>query len=150
MAYIDIEYYKSLYGDIDEMVFNRLVYNASKHIDYHTTGIDGIAKLKEAFPTDYDSAEAVMRCVAETIYTMYKIEQAENALSAENGRAIASMSAGGESISYVTGATIFEKVAGDKMEQEKLLNFVIVKMLTDVTDANGVRLLYMGEYPKGG
>lgn len=61
MAYIDYEYYKTLFGEkaIPEADFNRLVWDSCKKIDNATTGVDNVKKLKIAFPTDEDDAEAV-------------------------------------------------------------------------------------------
>ena len=79
MAYIDYEYYKTLFGEkaIPEADFNRLVWDSCKKIDNATTGVDNVKKLKIAFPTDEDDAEAVKRCVCELLTITYKIEQAE-------------------------------------------------------------------------
>ena len=69
MAYIDYEYYKSLYGEkaIQETDFNRFLWDAEREIDKATSGVDGVRKLQIAFPTsDYD-AEAVKRCICALI-----------------------------------------------------------------------------------
>ena len=65
MAYVDYEYYKTLYGEkaLAEADFTRLLWDAEREIDKATSGVDGVRKLQVAFPTsDYD-AEAVKRCV---------------------------------------------------------------------------------------
>ena len=51
MAYIDYEYYKSLFGEktIPEADFNRLVWDSCKKIDNATTGVDNVKKLKMLF-----------------------------------------------------------------------------------------------------
>ena len=113
--YITLEDYKAIYGSIDERLFNNLAYDACRVMDIHTTGIDNIKKLKVAFPTDPDHAEAVKRCAAKLVNLMYQIQQAEIA-AIENrgydmteqglrGKVISSVSAGNESITYSTSTT---------------------------------------------
>lgn len=165
MAYIDYEYYKTLFGDkaIPEQDFNRLVWDACKRIDNATTGVDNIKKLKVAFPTEEDDIEAVKRCVCEILTIGYKIEQAEARVESSQGyieledgtvmnKQVASRSAGNESISYVTStstntATLIDKCLADKGAQKQLYSDTIREYLSGVTDANGVNLLYMGIYP---
>ena len=78
--YIDYEYYKSLYGEnaIQETDFNRLLWDAEREINKVTSGVDGVKKLKIAFPSDEEDAEAVKRCVSELVNFLYKLEEAEN------------------------------------------------------------------------
>ena len=150
MAYIDYEYYKTLFGEkaIPEADFNRLVWDSCKKID--------------AFPTDEDDAEAVKRCVCELLSITYKIEQAETRVEASQGyitledgtvmsKQVASKSAGNESISYVTSsnagtATLIDKCLADKEAQKQLYDDKIRDYLSGITDAKGVSLLYKGIY----
>ena len=85
--YADYEFYKTLYGEksISETDFNRLSWDACKRIDAATTTVDGIKKLKIAFPTDEDDSEAVKRCLCELINILYKLEQAEERVNASQG-----------------------------------------------------------------
>ena len=92
--------------------------------------MDNVKKLKIAFPTDEDDAEAVKRCVCELLTIAYKIEQAEARVETSQGyitledgtvmsKQVASKSAGNESISYVTSnnagtATLIYKCLADK------------------------------------
>lgn len=165
MAYIDYEYYKNLFGEkaIPEPDFNRLVWDSCKKIDNATTGVDGVKKLKVAFPTEEDDIEAVKRCVCELLSISYKIEQAEARVEESQGyitledgtvmnKQVASRSAGNESISYVTStssntATLIDKCLADKEAQKQLYSDTIRDYLSGVTDANEVNLLYMGMYP---
>lgn len=156
MAYIDFAYYTSVYGDINEPVFNRLVWDAESKVDNATTGIDGVRKLETAFPTSAGDAERVKRCVAKLVNLMYQVETAEQSASrvqTENGvrgGVISSISAGNESISYATGgATMAEKAVTDRSVLDRSCRDTIREYLSGVTDANGVNLLYMGEYPRG-
>lgn len=166
MGYVDYEYYRSLYGEkaIPEADFNRLALDACRKLDIATTGIDNVKKLKVAFPVDEYDAETIRRCVCELINISYKLEQSEeNARSVhgyitrEDGtvtnKQVSSVSAGNESISYVTsgnsssGATLIDKALSDKDIQERIYRDTIMDYLSGVSDANGVNLLFMGPYP---
>lgn len=66
--YIDYAFYTNLYSDgMEEQQFNRLTWSACKRVDNLTTGVDGVRKLKTAFPTDTEDVETVKRCVAEVV-----------------------------------------------------------------------------------
>ena len=77
MAYADYSRYTSIYGEgsISEIDFNRFSYDASRYMDYCTTGVDGVKKLKIAHPTDADDAEAVIRCACALIHDMSEMPQ---------------------------------------------------------------------------
>lgn len=161
MQYIDIGYYESLYNDIDEARFNRLVFDACRKMDYHTTGADGVKKLRVAFPEDAHDAEAVKRCAAKVLNVLSQIEDAEQAAAAGRGytetdrglqrKVVARVEAGNEAISYMeaNGSTsAVDKAAIDAASRESLLAGIIREYLSGVCDANGVNLLYMGPYPR--
>lgn len=159
MAYVDIEAYKELYGEIDEKNFNRLLWEASRILDSETTGVDGYRKLKYAFPTDEEDSEAVKRCLCVIINTMHRVELAEAA--AQNlfveredgtvvGKVVASVSSGSESISYSTNTsagTVLDKIVSGALEAVNVYRGTIRSYLSGVVDANGVNLLYGGVYP---
>lgn len=160
--YIDYAFYKTLYDDdISEEQFGRLEWKACKKVDTLTTGVDGVRKLKVAFPTDEEDAVAVKRCVAEIINTAKAIEDASNQIAKANSfveqsdgtlksKMVSSISSGSESISYsnkVAQNTVIDSVLSDKKAQEDLYNETIVSYLSGVQDKNGISLLYMGEYP---
>ena len=164
MSYIDYEFYTSLYDEnaIPKEVFERLSWDACRRMDMLTTGIDNVKKLKMAFPTDEDDAEAVKRCACALVDILYQIKQAEEtARSAsgytetENGlqgKVISSVSAGNESISYAVGKsataeTWLDKALSDSAELDKKISGTIRDYLSGISDANGVNLLFMGEYP---
>lgn len=161
-AYVDYSFYKSLYAEksIPEVDFNRLSWDACRKIDIATTGVDGVRKLQVAFPTDEYAAESVKRCVCSIIEIMRQIEEAKDTsqmskgyVETENGlqgKVITSKSAGNESISYSANgstATLIDKALCDSSVREKLYQDTISEMLSGITDANGVNLLYMGRYP---
>lgn len=162
MAYIDYKFYTSLYADpsFTETDFNRLCWDACRKLDMETTGIDGVKKLKTAFPVDEDDAEAVKRCACKLVNLMHQIEEAERSVSSgrgyvetENGlqrKIVSRVESGSESISYMEsqgGTMLIDKAVSDKSVQDKLLRDTIREYLSGVRDANGVNLLYMGVYP---
>lgn len=162
--YVSYEKYLCLYGEeaVKESDFNRLSWEACKKLDYHTTGVDGVRKLKHFFPVDEEDAETVKRCICKLIDTMNQIKLAEDAeknasgyLTREDGtmqgKVVSSVSAGNESISYSVGkvATQISAAVSDSATREKLYRDIITEYLSGVVDSNGVNLLYMGRYPKG-
>ncbi len=160
--YIDYEYYVSLYGGelITSQDFDIVSWEVFRLLDRHTTGIDGIKKLRVAFPVDEYDAEAVKRCAAKLINIAAQIVTAEKAVNQSKGytetanglqgKIITSVSAGNESVSYsanTAAATLIDKALTDKAVQDKLYSDTIRSCLSGVRDANGVNLLYMGRYP---
>lgn len=157
--YISYQDYIALYDPMDEKVFNRLEYDACRYMDRLTTGLDGVKKLKSAFPVDEDSAAAVKHCAAHIVNLLVQIQEAETSASlgrgyteTDNGlrgKMISSVSAGNESISYSVGSqkTAIDSAVSDKTVKDKLIHDTIREYFSGVTDANGVNLLYMGRYP---
>lgn len=161
-AYAEYDFYVSLYGDsLNETDFRRLSFDASRLMDRHTSGIDGYKKLKYAFPTDADDAEAVMRCMCELVKLSADIEEEEKRirLASETvvredgtvtGRVVSSVSSGAESVSYSTGTggeTAVSAAVSDPESRRRLFTETVRKYLGGVKDAAGINLLYMGEYP---
>ena len=163
MSYVDYEYYKNLYGEnaLSESEFSRLLWNAEKEIDKATSGVDGVQKLRYAFPTsDYD-AEAVKRCIVELVTFLYKLEEAEKSANSVGqyteradgslqGKVISSVSAGNESISYAVGKTADTAISNaikDLQSKDMAVYQFITSKLSGVSDANGVNLLFGGRYP---
>lgn len=157
--YITYSEYTDLYDPLDEKLFNRLAFDACRYIDRHTTGVDGVKKLKTAFPTDEDSAISVRHCAAKLVNLLLQIQEAENSASVgrgytqtENGlqgKVVSSVSAGNESVSFSTGsqATAIDTAISDLPARDNLISRTIREYLSGVTDANGVNLLFMGVYP---
>ena len=163
MKYVDYEYYKNLYGDkaITEADFERIGWDAEREIDKATSGIDNVKKLKIAFPTNEDDAEAVKRCVCALVDFLNQIETAErNANSVGQyteradgslqGKVVSSVSAGNESISYAVGKnadTAISNAIKDLQSKDMAVYQFITSKLSGVSDANGVNLLFGGRYP---
>lgn len=163
MAYVDYEYYKTLYGEkaLAEADFKRLLWDAEREVDKATSGVDGVRKLQVAFPTsDYD-AEAVKRCVVELVNFLYKLEEAENNANSLNqyteradgslqGKVVSSVSAGNETISYAVGKsadTAISNATKSLQDKDVTVYAFIASRLSGVSDANGVNLLFGGRYP---
>ena len=148
MAYIDYEYYKSLYGEnaLAEIDFNRLSWDAEREIDKATSGVDGVKKLKVAFPVNEYDAEIVKRCVCDLVDYLSQLEKAQSTMINDGG-IVVSKSAGNESISYAnTDSDISSALKGAKGKENAIYNFIVSK-LSGVSDANGVNLLFAGRYP---
>ena len=163
MAYVDYAYYQSIYGEesLDETTFKRLCWEASRKVDNITSGVDGVKKLKVAFPTEEEAAEIVKRCVCKLIEIVHGIENARKNISKAQefvtredgnlqGKVVASVSAGNESISFTSNTsikTVVDKAVGDAEVERQLYIDTVREYLNGVQDANGVNLLYMGPYP---
>lgn len=154
--YVDYEYYRTLYGEkaISEAEFNRLLWDAEREIDKATSGVDGVRKLQVAFPTsDYD-AETVKRCVCALVEFLGNLEVAESgsnfikdASGTVHGGIAKSVSAGNESITYVTSDTSISNAIKSVKDRDLTVYAFIASRLHGVDDANGVNLLYAGRYP---
>ena len=151
--YIDYEYYKSLYGEkaITETDFNRLLWDAEREIDKATSGVDGVKKLKIAFPVDEYEIETVKRCISELVSFLYKLEKVQNGIISNDGtvnsNVIVSKSAGNESISYANSENIVSTALRSVKDKEKVIYQLISEKLSGVSDVNGVNLLFGGRYP---
>lgn len=158
MAYIDYEFYKSkFYGDtVPESDFLKYAERASDRIDQYT-----FDRLVNGLPENERAKTKVQKAVCAVADEMYKIDQVRNALmdnigtiQREDGtvvnKTVSSISSGNESISYVTGNNAFannkyvELASDPKKENEHYLTKV-VEFLFNVTDDNGIHLLYAGD-----
>ena len=163
MAYVDYEYYKTLYGEkaIPETDFNRLLWDAEREIDKATSGVDNVRKLKVAFPTNEEDAETVKRCVCALVEFLKQIEDAERSANSVGqyveradgslqGKVVSSVSAGNESISYAVGKssdTAISNAIKDLHSKDMAVYQFITSRLSGLSDANGVNLLFDGRYP---
>lgn len=162
--YITYEEYLKWFDPVDQTIFNRLSFEACRVMDKYTTGIDGVRKLREHFPTDETDAEAVKFTAAQLVNFLYQCHEAEQTAATargytetENGirgKVVSSVSAGNESISYATSstatATAVDEAVKDKTTKDKILFQTVRDGLAGVVDCNGVNLLYMGVYPRLG
>lgn len=155
MAYVDYEYYKTLYGKkaLTEADFTRILWDAEREIDKATSGVDNVRKLKVAFPTNEEDAESIKRCVCALIEFLDNLESAEKSAAMVQGSdgtmrggIIKSVSAGNESITYETSGTIGNAIRSTK-DRDLTVYAFIASRLHGVSDANGVNLLFGGRYP---
>lgn len=158
--YITIEEYNALYDPLEDKVFNRLAFDACRVMDNHTTGIDGVKKLKVAFPTGEDGTNAIKHCAAKIVNLLYQIQEAETAAAVGRGyietaqglqrKIVSRVESGNEAISYsetkLSNSAIDAAVA-DMAARKALFSSTIRDYLSGVCDANGVHLLYLGKYP---
>lgn len=149
MAYITENDYKAVYGNdsITSAEFTRFDYDAERMIDSFTTGIDGVRKLSVAYPTSEYDSNAVKRCIIMLVKALFDIDHATDVIHSPNGvhgGVIASMSSGSESISYAQ--TEISKATADESEKRRYLYQICKTYLSGIKDANGVNLLYGGEY----
>lgn len=156
--YVDYSRYVTLYGDIEEGTYHRLLRKASQIIDISTTGVDGYAKLKNAYPTSVEDVDAVQYCICELINTLFKEEQTLDSIEKANGYSVradgtyqpnrvSSVSSGAESISFANGGGTVESYVTNGTLRKQKHNEIVAECLRGVKDANGVNLLYMGGYP---
>ena len=112
MAYVEYSFYKELYdSEITDSAFSRFEWEASRLMDRETTGVDGLKKLRYAFPTDEDNVMTVQRCACAIINILHQIEDYNRSVMDANGyikredgtlssNVISSISSGSESISF--------------------------------------------------
>ncbi len=154
--YITYLEYTNITGPaMPQPVFSKYEYEAERVIDKLTSGIDNIRKLEIAYPENEKDKRAVMYCMAALISELAEIDQIkkeireEKANSGENGM-IASKSSGSESISYVTDEKLIEDTIKATLSieaKEQMMEDIVFHYLRGVQDANGVNMLYGGEYP---
>lgn len=155
MIYADYQQYAALYEPIEFAAFQRLSWDASKYIDGCVTGVDGVNKLRTAYPEEADAAESIRRCTCSLINAMQQVERAQASAGytlredgGAVGRVITAISSGAESISYSAGTgNAYTLAASDAGAKAKLYHEIVEQYLSDVQDANGVNLLFMGAYP---
>lgn len=146
MAYITEAQYEALYGSIETSDFTRLSYDASRFMDYMTTGIDNVKKLQTYPPTGDD----VKMCCAKLISLMQAVEAADGFIVRADGtvttKAVSSISSGSESLSFANSSAL-ATAANDLDARTRLYSDTVKAYLGGLTDSNGVNLLYMGRYP---
>ena len=157
--YVDYEFYTSCYADLPESSFDRFAYMASRILDRYTSGVDGVRKLKVAFPEDEEAVMAVRLCAARVIFILHQLEKAEKEsfsgtgyVQTDNGlqgKVITSIHSGNESISFTAGGpdNSITRALADSNEKDKLLQDTVREYLSGICDKNGVGLLFMGPYP---
>lgn len=159
--YVKYSKYESIYDTeaMDDELFTRFEFEACRYVDNETTGIDGVRKLRVAYPVDETDKECVDRCICELSHFLYLVNKENQSRSnaagyiqnddgTVKGKQIASISSGSESISY-TGKSDTEvsTAASDAEVLSRIVHRKITSWLSAVKDVNGVNLLYAGSYP---
>ena len=142
--YITIDEYEAM-GDYtaqypEGYYFDRLCTTASRLMDRFTTGVDGVCKLRVAFPTDSYAVEAVKNCAAEIISFLANVETARIEASkcrgyvetphGIRGKVISSVSSGSESISYASSGTA-KTLVDDAVANRKVRDQAVHDMILD-------------------
>lgn len=146
--------FKALYPNDPNGTYDKYSFMAQKSVDNATSTIDGVKKLRVAFPSNEEDAETVKRCFCAVIHAYYSLASIEAAGYAEtaNGlqpRVIRSISAGGESVSYATTDSEIVAAASSNAGKRNYISGIIDGYLRGTTDDNGVNLLFGGVYPRG-
>lgn len=162
MAYIEAIDYAALYADVP-LGFERLAFMASRIMDNETTGVDGVKKLKNAYPVDPDDDEAIKQCAAALVTFLAQVDRVHS-MALEAGeyikradgslvsKVVSSVSSGSESIAYATqgagsASSSLLAAASNDEERKRMCQNIVREYLAGICDANGVHLLYMGAYP---
>ena len=130
--------------------FNRFEFDAEVILDDWTTGIDGVRKLRVAFPTNPIDVAAIKRCAIELTKVSADLDHIDTLAASGDGGIVASKSSGSESISYRDGASALVAAAKDASNREAYVGMIVRRYLSGRSDANGVNLLYGGAYPVRG
>lgn len=155
MAYTDYKFYTKKYFEkiIPENEFREYAERASDCIDNYT-----MDRLVDGLPENERAELKVQKAVCAVANEMYRIEQAKKAsmdairtIQREDGtvvnKTVSSVSSGNESISYAnwnSQSNRYSVAATNVQEEKKLLLEAAVSYLFNVTDDNGVHLLYRG------
>lgn len=156
MTYTDYEFYKNKYfGDtVPEDSFAKYEDMASDRIDRMT-----FDRLVDGLPENERDKTKVKKAVCAVADALYQIDQirksnmeAVGTVKREDGtvtgKAVSSVSAGSESISYTSGLSgvsdIYAQASMDKKVENVLLRQVATDCLAGVVDKKGICLLYAG------
>lgn len=159
--YATAEKFAQLYPSAPSGTYERFAWDAQKALDNITTTVDGVKKLRIAFPTDEDDAEAVQRAFCAVVDALRQIADAQAAATAASGYVqteggyvsggIRSISAGGESITYGVDAsaeTDITRAAKSAAATKSYIRELIEGYLRGARDDNGINLLYSGAYQR--
>lgn len=144
----DLDFYKSSYygSKIPDAEFAK--YEAKAEDQLHPLTFD---RLAAGLPSDELAAQRVKKAVCALCDLLFDIDaetQARSSFSDGIGihGAVASITAGSESIHYSTSAaTDASKSAGDSAYRTQIIYKTVLPYLMNVTDDSGVNLLYAGD-----
>ena len=149
MGYADYKFYREkYYGDTINSD------NAPKWLETASDVLDGFTfgRLTAKFPLIEAHADKVKKAVCALADALYMVDIQKKATSATKNKdgeihgAVASVSSGRESISYVSkGAdSIYGEAASSETELKRLLYKITLTYLTSIPDSSGINLLYGG------
>lgn len=127
---------------------NKYLSRASDELDTLTYG-----RLIKAYPTEQIYDEKVQKAVCAVAECLYKIEEQRKAVAARidtDGKytgPISSIKAGEESVSYTSvnsSSSVYSAAAASKEAQNQLIAETAARYIANVSDANGINLLYAG------
>lgn len=149
MAYADYKFYSSQYfGDVltEE--------TAPKWLERASDAVDNITfhRLESGMPKEEAHVVRVKKAVCALAEVLYRVDQQRAATAASKDAhgnfrpAVASMSSGKESVSYVQSveASVYAKAASDSAALNALLQSEAARYLANVPGPDGVNLLYAG------
>lgn len=149
MAYADYEFYSTRYfGDeLTEATAPKWLERASDAVDTIT-----FYRLAQGMPEDDAHVVRVKKAVCALADVLFRVEQQRTATAASKDAqgnlrpAVASMTSGKESVSYVQSAeaSVYAKAASDSAALNALLQHEAERYLANVPDVDGVNLLYAG------
>lgn len=133
--YLNYEEYRLLGGELEEMPFNLLEFEARKIIDRRTQGrLIGID----------DIPQAVKLCMNKMINTINNyINSSSNNNENNSNNNVASESIDGYSVNYITSNQIQEKMQEIIISKSYELDDIMMNYLS-TTIVNGTNILYLG------
>lgn len=135
--YINFNEYNTRYpSELTELTFPSIEGKAERLIDDITTGIDGIRKLEEYFPTSERDVNSVKNALIECVHESVMFDN----FSKE--KEITSISSGSETIHYATQSNIYSLQGTQRTDY---LRKRLTDALRNVYDSRGVKLLYLGD-----
>lgn len=147
VRYVTYNEYLSLYANgMTQTEFDRFEYDAETWLDMWVTTLDGVNKLRVAFPTNEIDVTAVKRSVIELARALKDMDAYQQQSIASTG-VLASVSSGTESMSFQRGGSALAKAVENDAEKASYLGNIVRRYLSGKQDANGVNLLYGGVYP---
>ena len=149
MAYADYEFYFSRYfGDVLTEA------TAPKWLECASDAVDNITfhRLEQGMPEEEAHVVRVRKAVCALAEVLYRVDQQRAVTSASKDAqgnlrpAVASMTSGKESVSYVQSAEayVYAKAASDSAALNSLLQSEAERYLANVPGPDGVNLLYAG------
>lgn len=147
MRYVTWQDFTLVYADaMTQTEFDRIEYDAETIVDNWVRTVDGVDKLRVAFPTKAEDVEAVKRCVMALALACKEMEDYERKSVSDTG-IVASVSSGTESMSFQRGGSALARATADDEAKAKYFSSIVRRYLAGHADKNGVNLLFGGFYP---